>query len=82
LAVRIPGLGKVRLVVSFKSAELTGTYVILVTIGRTGVPTDHHPVSATLANRNLYQDGKTSLASTSIACAALNHWETLVSGVW
>jgi hypothetical protein len=31
LAVRIAGLGKVRLVVSFKSAELTGTYVVLVT---------------------------------------------------
>src|SRR5947208_5449123 len=30
LAVRLPGLGKVRLVVSFKSAELTGTYVVLV----------------------------------------------------
>src|ERR671934_1937940 len=31
LAVRLPGLGKVRLVVSFKSAELTGTYVVWVT---------------------------------------------------
>jgi DDE superfamily endonuclease len=31
LAVRLPGLGKVRLVVSVKSAELTGTYVVLVT---------------------------------------------------
>jgi hypothetical protein len=31
LAVRLPGLGTVRLVVSFKSAELTGTYVVLVT---------------------------------------------------
>jgi hypothetical protein len=31
LAVRLPGLGKVRLVVSFKSAELTGTSVVLVT---------------------------------------------------
>ena len=31
LVVRLPGLGKVRLVVSFKSAELTGTYVVLVT---------------------------------------------------
>ena len=30
LAVRLPGLGKVRLVVSFKSAELTGTYAVLV----------------------------------------------------
>jgi SRSO17 transposase len=31
LAVRIAGLGKVRLVVSFASAELTGTYAVLVT---------------------------------------------------
>src|SRR4030095_15184472 len=31
LAVRLPGLGTVRLVVSFKSAELTGTSVVLVT---------------------------------------------------
>ena len=31
LAVRIPGLGKVRLVVSFEKAELTGTSAVLVT---------------------------------------------------
>jgi hypothetical protein len=31
LAVRLPGLGKVRLVVSFKNVELTGTYVVVVT---------------------------------------------------
>jgi hypothetical protein len=31
LAVRIPGLGKVRLVLRFESAELTGTYAVLVT---------------------------------------------------
>mgnify|MGYP003624024219 CR=1 FL=1 len=31
LVVRIPGLGKVRLVVSFDKAELTGTYAVLVT---------------------------------------------------
>ena len=31
LAVRLPGLGKVRLAVSFKNAELTGTYAVLVT---------------------------------------------------
>ena len=31
LAVRIAGLGKVRLVVSFESADLTGTYAVLVT---------------------------------------------------
>jgi SRSO17 transposase len=30
VAVRLPGLGKVRLVVSFKNAELTGTYAVLV----------------------------------------------------
>jgi hypothetical protein len=30
LTVRLPGLGKVRLVVSFKNAELTGTYAVLV----------------------------------------------------
>ena len=30
LAVRLPGLGKVRLVISFRNAELTGTYVVLV----------------------------------------------------
>jgi len=29
--LRIPGLGKVRLVISFQKAELTGTYVVLVT---------------------------------------------------
>jgi DDE superfamily endonuclease len=31
LAVRIPGLGKVRIVVSFEQASLTGRYVVLVT---------------------------------------------------
>src|SRR5262249_41322767 len=31
LAVRLPGLGKVRLVVSFDNAELTGTSAVLVT---------------------------------------------------
>jgi len=31
LAVRLPGLGTVRLVVSFKSAEVTGTSAVLVT---------------------------------------------------
>jgi len=30
LAVRLPGLGKVRLVVSYNSAEVTGTYVVLL----------------------------------------------------
>ena len=31
LAVRIPDLGKVRIVISFENADLTGTYVTLVT---------------------------------------------------
>src|SRR5207245_3846911 len=31
LAVRLPGLGKVRLVLSFANAELTGTAAVLVT---------------------------------------------------
>jgi hypothetical protein len=31
LTVRLPSLGKVRLVISFETAELTGTYVVLVT---------------------------------------------------
>lgn len=30
LSVRVPGLGKVRLVISFANAELTGTYAVLV----------------------------------------------------
>jgi SRSO17 transposase len=30
LTVRLPGLGKVRLVISFQNAELTGTYAVLV----------------------------------------------------
>ena len=43
LAVRLPGLGKVRLVVSFKNAELTGTYVVLVTNRVIGVPNGSSP---------------------------------------
>lgn len=31
LVVRVPGLGKVRLVISFAHADLSGTYVVLVT---------------------------------------------------
>ncbi len=52
LAVRLPGLGKVRLVVSFKNAELTGTYAVLVSnrVDWNAHPTDHHPVSATVAH--------------------------------
>lgn len=31
MAVRVPGLSKVRLVISFENAELTGTYAVLIT---------------------------------------------------
>src|SRR6266436_1957071 len=62
LAVRIPGLGKVRLVVSFKSAELTGTYVILVT---NRADWSAQRIITLYLQRwpieTFYQDGKTSL---------------------
>ena len=62
LAVRLPGLGKVRLVVSFKSAELTGTYVVLVT---NRVDWGAQRIIALYLQRwpieTFYQDGKTHL---------------------
>jgi hypothetical protein len=62
LAVRLPGLGKVRLVVSFKSAELTGTYVVLVT---NRVDWDAQRIITLYLQRwpieTFYQDGKTHL---------------------
>jgi SRSO17 transposase len=62
LAVRLPGLGKVRLVVSFKSAELTGTYVVLVT---NRVDWDAQRIITRYLPRwpieTFYQDGKTHL---------------------
>ena len=62
LAVRLPGLGKVRLVVSFKSAELTGTYVVLVT---NRVDWSAQRIIALYLQRwpieTFYQDGKTHL---------------------
>src|SRR5262245_1976833 len=60
LAVRLPGLGKVRLVVSVKSAELTGTYVVL---GTNRVDWDAERVIKLYLQRwpieTFYQDGKT-----------------------
>ena len=61
LAVRLRGLGKVRLVVRFKSAQLTGTYVVLVTNRVNWSANTSSPVSATLAIETFYQDGKTHL---------------------
>jgi hypothetical protein len=62
LAVRLPGLGKVRLVVRFKSAELTGTSVVLVT---NRVDWSAQRIIALYLQRwpieTFYQDGKTHL---------------------
>jgi hypothetical protein len=62
LAVRLPGLGKVRLVVSVKSAELTGTYAVLVS---NRVDWNAQRIMALYLHRwpieTFYQDGKTSL---------------------
>ena len=62
LAVRLPGLGKVRLVLSFKSAELTGTYAVLVT---NRVDWSAQRIITLYVQRwpieTFYQDGKTHL---------------------
>jgi hypothetical protein len=59
LAVRLPGLGKVRLVVSFRNAELTGTYVVLVS---SRVDWNAQRIIALYLQRwpieTFYQDGK------------------------
>ena len=79
LAVRLPGLGKVRLVVSFKSAELTGTYVVLVT---NRVDWGAQRIIALYLQRwpieTFYQDGKTYLGLDEYrirnAEAMQKHW--------
>ena len=62
LAVRLPGLGKVRLVVSFKNAELTGTYAVLVS---NRVDWNAQRLLTLYLQRwpieTFYQDGKTHL---------------------
>jgi len=62
LAVRLPGLGKVRLVVSFDNAALTGTYAVLVT---NRVDWNALRIIALYLQRwpieTFYQDSKTSL---------------------
>jgi SRSO17 transposase len=62
LAVRIASLGKVRLVVSFEHAELTGTYAVLVT---NRVDWSAQRIIALYLHRwpieTFYQDGKTHL---------------------
>jgi hypothetical protein len=62
LAVRIPTLGNVRIVISFEHAELTGTYVVLVT---NRVAWSAPQIIATYLLRwpteTFYQDGKGQL---------------------
>jgi Transposase DDE domain len=79
LAGRLPGLGKVRLVVSFKSAEWTGTYVVLVT---NRVDWGAQRILALYRQRwpieTFYQDGKTPLGLDEYrmrrAEAIQKHW--------
>lgn len=79
LKVRIPGLGKVRLVISFENAELTGTYAVLVT---NRVDWTAHRIIATYLLRwpieTFYQDGKAHLGFDEYrmrdAEAIQKHW--------
>jgi SRSO17 transposase len=79
LGVRIPGLGKVRLVVSFANAELTGTYAVLVT---NRVDWSAQRIITLYLQRwpieTFYQDGKTHLGLDEYrmrnAEAIQKHW--------
>jgi SRSO17 transposase len=79
LAVRIPGLGKVRLVISFENAELTGTCAVLVT---NRVDWTAQRIIATYLQRwpieTFYQDGKEHLGLDEYrmrdAEAIQKHW--------
>lgn len=79
LAVRIPGLGKVRLVISFENAELTGTYAVLVT---NRVDWTAQRIITTYLQRwpieTFYQDGKEHLGFDEYrmrdAKAIQKHW--------
>jgi hypothetical protein len=79
LAVRLPGLGKVRLVISFENAELTGTYAVLVT---NRADWSAYRIIATYLQRwpieTFYQDGKEHLGLDEYrmrdAEAIQKHW--------
>jgi len=79
LAVRIPSLGKVRLVISFEQADLTGTYAVLVT---NRADWSAHRIIATYLQRwpieTFYQDGKEQLGLDEYrmrdAEAIQKHW--------
>ena len=79
LAVRIAGLGKVRLVLSFEKADLTGTYAVLVS---NRADWSAQRIIALYLQRwpieTFYQDGKTSLGLDEYrmrsAEAIQKHW--------
>ena len=79
LTVRIPDLGKVRLVISFEKAELTGTYAVLVT---NRVDWTAQRIIATYLQRwpieTFYQDSKEHLGFDEYrmrdAKAIQKHW--------
>ena len=79
LSVRIPGLGKVRLVISFENAELTGTYAVLVS---NRVDWTAQRIIMTYLQRwpieTFYQDGKEHLGFDEYrmrdAKAIQKHW--------
>lgn len=79
MAVRIPGLGKVRLVISFENAELTGTYAVLVS---NRVDWSAQRIITTYLQRwpieTFYQDGKEHLGFDEYrmrgAKAIQKHW--------
>jgi SRSO17 transposase len=79
LTVRLPGLGKVRLVISFDNAELKGTYAVLVS---NRVDWTAQRVIATYLQRwpieTFYQDGKQHLGFDEYrmrdAKAIQKHW--------
>jgi SRSO17 transposase len=79
LAVRLPALGKVRLVISFEKADLTGTYAVLIT---NRVDWTAQRIIATYLLRwpieTFYQDGKEHLGLDEYrmrdAEAIQKHW--------
>jgi len=79
LTVRLPGLGKVRLVISFENAQLTGTYAVLIT---NRVDWTARRIIATYLQRwpieTFYQDGKGHLGLDEYrmrnAEAIQKHW--------
>lgn len=79
LTVRIPDLGKVRLVISFENADLTGTYAVLVS---NRVDWTAYRILATYLQRwpieTFYQDGKEPLGFDEYrmrdAKAIQKHW--------